>query len=90
MKTLTVTTAITVMCMATVPDLGGVPPSTAVRINATSFCFSRSNSLSNTSSPYFLPFSRVTTFKRKCALLSSLYDCTEFIPISASWASSNK
>uniref|UniRef100_A0A672SPA3 Uncharacterized protein n=1 Tax=Sinocyclocheilus grahami TaxID=75366 RepID=A0A672SPA3_SINGR len=70
--------------MATVPDLGGVPPSTAVRINATSFCCSRSNSLFSTSSPYFLPFSRVSTLRRKCSLSCITYDCTEFIPISAS------
>ncbi|XDV37727.1 hypothetical protein PO909_007287 [Leuciscus waleckii] len=62
--------------MATVPDLGGVPPSTAVRIkvtsflriNVTSFCCSRSNSLLRTSSPYFLPFERVNTLRRKCSL----------------------
>ncbi|TRY69639.1 hypothetical protein DNTS_024100, partial [Danionella cerebrum] len=46
----------TVTCMATEPDLGGVPPSTAVRIKLTSFCCSRSNSLFNISSLYFIPF----------------------------------
>uniref|UniRef100_A0A673GCA3 Uncharacterized protein n=1 Tax=Sinocyclocheilus rhinocerous TaxID=307959 RepID=A0A673GCA3_9TELE len=50
------------MYMATVPDLGGVPPSTAVRINVTSFCCSRSNSLFSTSSPYFLPISLKCAF----------------------------
>uniref|UniRef100_A0A8C1ZNB3 Uncharacterized protein n=1 Tax=Cyprinus carpio TaxID=7962 RepID=A0A8C1ZNB3_CYPCA len=65
---------ITVTCIATVPDLGGVPPSTAVRINVSCFCCSRSNSLSNTNS----------TFLRKCSLFCITYDCTEFIPISAS------
>uniref|UniRef100_A0A6Q2XXT2 Uncharacterized protein n=1 Tax=Esox lucius TaxID=8010 RepID=A0A6Q2XXT2_ESOLU len=38
-----------------IPDLCGVPPSTAVSINVTSCCSSRSNSFSNTNSLYLPP-----------------------------------
>uniref|UniRef100_A0A8C6AKZ1 Uncharacterized protein n=1 Tax=Monodon monoceros TaxID=40151 RepID=A0A8C6AKZ1_MONMO len=43
----------------TVPDLRGVPPSSAVSINLSSGCSSRSSALSSTSSGYFLPSLRL-------------------------------
>uniref|UniRef100_A0A667G7H6 Uncharacterized protein n=1 Tax=Lynx canadensis TaxID=61383 RepID=A0A667G7H6_LYNCA len=48
-----------------VPVLGGVPPSTAMRVNLNSGCCSRSRALSRTSSGYFLPspLLRVSTWK---------------------------
>uniref|UniRef100_A0A3B4D4P0 Uncharacterized protein n=1 Tax=Pygocentrus nattereri TaxID=42514 RepID=A0A3B4D4P0_PYGNA len=52
-----------------VPDRGGVPPSTAVRINVISCCCSRSSSFSSTSSLY-LPLSIFDrTFKAKCSFV---------------------
>uniref|UniRef100_A0A671FI74 Uncharacterized protein n=1 Tax=Rhinolophus ferrumequinum TaxID=59479 RepID=A0A671FI74_RHIFE len=38
-----------------VPDLGGVPPSSAVRVNLISGCFSRSSALSSTSCGNIMP-----------------------------------
>uniref|UniRef100_A0A8C1GBY1 Uncharacterized protein n=1 Tax=Cyprinus carpio TaxID=7962 RepID=A0A8C1GBY1_CYPCA len=59
---------ITVTCIATVPDLGGVPPSTAVRINVRSFCCSRSSSLFKIISAYFSPRELLCTDKTKYSL----------------------
>uniref|UniRef100_A0A3B1IQH6 Uncharacterized protein n=1 Tax=Astyanax mexicanus TaxID=7994 RepID=A0A3B1IQH6_ASTMX len=55
----------TVTCMVTVPEFGGVPPSTAVRINDTSFSSSRSSSLSNTKLICFPSLLFELTFKIK-------------------------
>uniref|UniRef100_A0A669CHZ8 Uncharacterized protein n=2 Tax=Oreochromis TaxID=8139 RepID=A0A669CHZ8_ORENI len=52
--------------MTAVPDLGGLPPSTAVSNKTTSCCSSRSNSLSKTNSLIKLSF------------LCRLYLCTAF------------
>uniref|UniRef100_A0A8C3WID4 Uncharacterized protein n=1 Tax=Catagonus wagneri TaxID=51154 RepID=A0A8C3WID4_9CETA len=48
-----------------VPVLGGVPPSTAMRVNLSSGCSSLSRALSRTRSGYFLPSPalRVRTWK---------------------------
>uniref|UniRef100_A0A3B3BAG9 Uncharacterized protein n=1 Tax=Oryzias melastigma TaxID=30732 RepID=A0A3B3BAG9_ORYME len=40
------------MCICTVPVLGGLPPSTAVRVSLISGSFSRSKAFSSTNSKY--------------------------------------
>uniref|UniRef100_A0A8C3MAI3 Uncharacterized protein n=1 Tax=Geospiza parvula TaxID=87175 RepID=A0A8C3MAI3_GEOPR len=48
-----------------VPDRGGVPPSTAVMLKATSACCSRSRARSSTSSAYLLPSFRCWVYTWK-------------------------
>uniref|UniRef100_A0A4X2JQF5 Uncharacterized protein n=1 Tax=Vombatus ursinus TaxID=29139 RepID=A0A4X2JQF5_VOMUR len=54
-----------------VPDLGGDPPSNAVRIKMTSGFSSRSSALSRTSSGYFVPslLSRILMWKWELGLI---------------------
>uniref|UniRef100_A0A8C7B3Q5 Uncharacterized protein n=1 Tax=Neovison vison TaxID=452646 RepID=A0A8C7B3Q5_NEOVI len=42
-----------------IPDRGGEPPSSAVRVKTSSGCSSRSSALSSTSCGYFLPSLRL-------------------------------
>uniref|UniRef100_A0A8C4MJI0 Uncharacterized protein n=1 Tax=Equus asinus TaxID=9793 RepID=A0A8C4MJI0_EQUAS len=51
-----------------VPDLGGVPPSTAVRVNLNSGCSSRSNALSSTSCGNIMPSALSCNLRWKCEL----------------------
>uniref|UniRef100_A0A8C0U171 Uncharacterized protein n=1 Tax=Cyanistes caeruleus TaxID=156563 RepID=A0A8C0U171_CYACU len=55
----------TITRIKAVPDRGGVPPSTAVMLKATSACCSRSRARSNTSSAYLLPSLRRRVYTRK-------------------------
>uniref|UniRef100_A0A8B9DZW8 Uncharacterized protein n=1 Tax=Anser cygnoides TaxID=8845 RepID=A0A8B9DZW8_ANSCY len=50
------------------PDLGGVPPSVAVRSKFTSLCCSRSSCLCRMSSGYFAPPFPVPRAREKCEL----------------------
>uniref|UniRef100_A0A8D2GFH4 Uncharacterized protein n=1 Tax=Theropithecus gelada TaxID=9565 RepID=A0A8D2GFH4_THEGE len=54
-----------------VPDLGGDPPSSAVRVKLSSPCSSRSSALSNTSSGYIMPSSLppILTWKKELGLI---------------------
>uniref|UniRef100_A0A8C5CIK8 Uncharacterized protein n=1 Tax=Gadus morhua TaxID=8049 RepID=A0A8C5CIK8_GADMO len=60
----------TVISIFTVPDLCGVPSSTAITEsnNLISFCSSLSNSFSKTNSPYLVPSLDVCKLKTKCSL----------------------
>uniref|UniRef100_A0A8C9B1X5 Uncharacterized protein n=1 Tax=Phocoena sinus TaxID=42100 RepID=A0A8C9B1X5_PHOSS len=61
----------TMMSTWEVPVFGGDPPSSAVRVNLSSGCSSRSSSLASTSSGYFLPSLRfrVKRWKWKLVLI---------------------
>uniref|UniRef100_A0A8C5B0Z7 Uncharacterized protein n=1 Tax=Gadus morhua TaxID=8049 RepID=A0A8C5B0Z7_GADMO len=48
-------TSITLTVICNVPDLGGLPPSTAVRVSVITACFSLSNDLCKTNSADRLP-----------------------------------
>uniref|UniRef100_A0A8C9A8Q9 Uncharacterized protein n=1 Tax=Prolemur simus TaxID=1328070 RepID=A0A8C9A8Q9_PROSS len=54
-----------------VPDLGGDPPSRAVRVKLSSCCSSRSSALSNTSSGYIIPssLSLILIWKKELGLM---------------------
>uniref|UniRef100_A0A3Q2Y1H8 Uncharacterized protein n=1 Tax=Hippocampus comes TaxID=109280 RepID=A0A3Q2Y1H8_HIPCM len=65
-----------------VPDLGGVPPSTAVNVSVITACFSLSKSFLSTNSGVTL--SPLCTSREKCSFWLSLYEYIAFLPTSAS------
>uniref|UniRef100_A0A8D2J7R6 Uncharacterized protein n=1 Tax=Varanus komodoensis TaxID=61221 RepID=A0A8D2J7R6_VARKO len=59
---------LTLINICAVPDLWGIPPSTAVSTSVTCAFTSRSRGFSSTSSAYLLPSLLVCTSSLKCSL----------------------
>uniref|UniRef100_A0A8C2WHW5 Uncharacterized protein n=1 Tax=Cyclopterus lumpus TaxID=8103 RepID=A0A8C2WHW5_CYCLU len=77
--------SITFTRICIVPDLAGFPPSTAVNVNLTAVCFSRSKAFCSTNSANALSPPLLTSME-KCSFGLNLYVFTELLPVSASWA----